>query len=207
VTIVVLTRIHAPATQKTPEFVSQLCPSEDRGHRECRCTNAPAALRAKVKKHASKSPQARRNIRHSLRDGAAAYTCSPRCPGLLATVAGVMRKHRRQRNPSVGRSGPHDFAARLEPRSSCAAHSVHRIPRPTSVTIAIRPSFRARDGRASKGDLPDGARGISAAEWDDGRIAQDGYARCSRARSPFIESAFVELFLATKISDSCDEDI
>jgi hypothetical protein len=72
------------------------------------------SLACKSKKHASKSPQARRNIRHSLHDGAAAYTCSPRCPGLLATVAGVMRKHRRQRNPSVGRSGPHDFAARFD---------------------------------------------------------------------------------------------
>jgi hypothetical protein len=28
-------------------------------------------------------------------------------------VAGVMREHHRQRDPSVGGSGPHDFAARL----------------------------------------------------------------------------------------------
>jgi hypothetical protein len=104
------------------------------------------SLACKSKKHASKSPQARRNIRHSLYDGFAAYTRSPRCPGLLATV--VCGFVTRKRDPSVGGSGPHDFAARFKPRSSRAAQSVHRIPRPTSVTIAIRPSLRARDGRA-----------------------------------------------------------
>jgi hypothetical protein len=33
---------------------------------------------------------------------------------------------------------------------------VHRIPRTTLVTIAKRPSYRARDGRACRDDLPDG---------------------------------------------------
>jgi hypothetical protein len=37
---------------------------------------------------------------------------------------------------------------------SCAIR-VHRIPRPTSVTIAIRPSWWARDARKSARDLPD----------------------------------------------------
>ena len=41
---------------------------------------------------------------------------------------------------SVGASGPHDFAVRLARRSSARRQSVHRIPHPTSVTIAIRPS-------------------------------------------------------------------
>src|SRR5262249_40265876 len=36
-------------------------------------TIAPAALRAKGRKHASKSPQARRTIRHSLHNGVTAY--------------------------------------------------------------------------------------------------------------------------------------
>jgi len=55
----------------------------------------------------------------------------PGVPGLLATVACefVIRKL----DPSVGRSGPRDFAARPGLRSSCAAQGVHRIPRPTSV--------------------------------------------------------------------------
>jgi len=37
---------------------------------------------------------------------------------------------------------------------SCAVR-VHRIPRPTFVTVAIRPSCGHGMGRASKGDLPD----------------------------------------------------
>ena len=40
---------------------------------------------------------------------------------------------------SVGVSGPHDFAVRFK-RLRQRAISVHRIPRPTSVTIAKRPS-------------------------------------------------------------------
>jgi hypothetical protein len=34
----------------------------------------------------------------------------PGAPGFLATVAGAMRKHRRQLGISVGMPGPHDFA-------------------------------------------------------------------------------------------------
>src|ERR1700761_4758749 len=41
-----------------------------------------------------------RNIRHSLRDGFTAYTCAPRSPGLLASVArGLVT---RRFDPSVG---------------------------------------------------------------------------------------------------------
>ncbi len=58
-------------------------------------------------------------------------------PGLFATVInGLLR----QLDASVGASGPHDFAVRFRafvmPRQS-----VHRIPHPTSVTIAKRPFF------------------------------------------------------------------
>src|ERR1700685_4259248 len=41
-------------------------------------------------------------------------------------------------------SGPHGLAVRINARRLRTSR-VHRIPRPTSVTIAIRPSFRARD--------------------------------------------------------------
>jgi hypothetical protein len=41
---------------------------------------------------------------------------------------------------SVGASGPHDFAVRAQCHSSFDIACVHRIPHPTSVTIAIRPS-------------------------------------------------------------------
>ena len=57
---------------------------------------------------------------------------------------------------SVGISGPHDFAVRSPPLRPFAADRVHRIPRPTSVTIAIRPSCGRGTGRGHKDDLPDG---------------------------------------------------
>jgi hypothetical protein len=49
---------------------------------------------------------------------------------------------------------PHDFAVRLSVRSSFARQASTAAP--TFVTIAKRPSQQARDGRASKADLPDG---------------------------------------------------
>jgi hypothetical protein len=47
--------------------------------------------------------------------------------------------------PAIGASGPHDFAVRsnaVRQKRPC----VHRSPHPTSVTIAIRPSWWVRDG-------------------------------------------------------------
>jgi hypothetical protein len=56
----------------------------------------------------------------------------------------------------IGASGPHDFSVRdLDDRLTRGR--VHRIPQPTFVTIAKRPSPRPRDGRKCAFDLPDGA--------------------------------------------------
>jgi len=57
-----------------------------------------------------------------------------------------------QLDASFGASGPHDFAVRLELRSSARRQSVHRIPHPTFVTTAKRPS-RGRDSAESAADL------------------------------------------------------
>jgi hypothetical protein len=81
-------------------------------------------------------------------------TGSPEQPGIpramVLTVSFVISPviglccHRRQRNyfrqldASVEASGPHDFAVRISTfRQACCR--VHRIPCPTSVTIAKRP--------------------------------------------------------------------
>jgi hypothetical protein len=56
-----------------------------------------------------------------------------------------MRKHHRQLDISVGMSGPHDFAVRFRNAFVFRIESVHRIPRPTSVTIAKRPSVQGRE--------------------------------------------------------------
>ena len=52
-------------------------------------------------------------------------------------------KHHRQLDASVGASGPHDFAVRKINAFVFGAACVHRIPCPTSVTIAKRPSVWA----------------------------------------------------------------
>jgi hypothetical protein len=43
-------------------------------------------------------------------------------------------------NAGIEASGPHDFAVRFRNAFVFRTQSVHRIPRPTSVTIAKRPS-------------------------------------------------------------------
>ena len=57
------------------------------------------------------------------------------------------RSNRRRFDASIGASGPHDFAVRELARSSATRNLGHRIPRPTSVTIAIRPSCRRGTAR------------------------------------------------------------
>ena len=70
---------------------------------------------------------------------------------VLSPVTGLVC-HRRQRSclrqldTSVGASGPHDFAVRESAVRLRHCH-VHRIPPPTSVTIAKRPSEEAGPNR------------------------------------------------------------
>ena len=90
---------------------------------------------------------------------------SPRRPGLFDTVACASY---RRLDASIGASEPHDFAVRFsisrqlacdrsrETRPAITSRAqrrrVHRIPFPTSVTIAKRPSV-GRDGRGYSSDL------------------------------------------------------
>jgi hypothetical protein len=81
------------------------------------------------------------NTRHSPRNGFnGCFALSP--------VTGLVC-HRRladtsaRLDTSVGVSGPHDFAVRAQRHSSLDEARVHRIPCPTFVTIAKRPSVWA----------------------------------------------------------------
>jgi hypothetical protein len=56
------------------------------------------------------------------------------------------RSYLRQLDASVGASGPHDFAVRKISAFVNALPHIHRIPYPTFVTIAKRPS--SEDGTA-----------------------------------------------------------
>jgi hypothetical protein len=79
---------------------------------------------------------------------------SLRRSGFFVTVPGVMRSIIARFTPASRRQ---DHAALSSARGAfvvCASRG-HRIPHPTSVTIAIRPSWWARDGRKNAFDLPD----------------------------------------------------
>jgi hypothetical protein len=65
-------------------------------------------------------------------------TVAPRRPGFFAAVTPV-KPASQELDASVGASGPHDFAVRINAVRQRRI-SVHRIPPPTSVTIAKRPS-------------------------------------------------------------------
>ena len=74
----------------------------------------------------------------------------PGAPGCLATVVDAMRMHRRQRDTSVGVSGPRDFAVRLPSfvRMRDARCDETRPSHPTQrfVTFAKAPLDRAGCG-------------------------------------------------------------
>jgi hypothetical protein len=63
-------------------------------------------------------------------------------PGVRALIATVVERNIcfAQLDLSIGRPGPHGFAVRIA-RNVQAHQRVHRIPLPTSVTIAKRPSW------------------------------------------------------------------
>ena len=71
------------------------------------------------------------------------YRALPGEPGFLATVT-PEKLASQELDTSVGVSGPHDFAVRqgiVRPHTCVCRHRrVHRIPHPTSVTTAKRPS-------------------------------------------------------------------
>jgi hypothetical protein len=68
-------------------------------------------------------------LRHSLRDGFTAYTCSPRRDRALLSPPPQRRfRALRERTPTTGASGPHDFTVRPGTFVSCAtaATASHR---------------------------------------------------------------------------------
>ena len=99
---------------------------KERGRRECRMPNAPAALRAM-----KESTQASHH-RYAEQSGIPCamvfglWRALPGVPGLIApvTLPNVLAKL----DLSVGRPGPHAFAVRTRHRSSCAVARVHRNP-------------------------------------------------------------------------------
>src|SRR5580692_10825406 len=88
---------------------------------------------------------------------------SPRGPGFLAPVALWIIPQ--SLTPASGRqdhtTSPSALASFVGATRALRHHCVHRIPLPTFVTIAKRPSSRRRDARKSARDLPDGASALA----------------------------------------------
>jgi hypothetical protein len=129
------------------------------GRRECRASGSPAAS------YADKESIRVSHHRSAERSGTPCaigfngfLRALPGEPGFLVTIPSATRKRCRRVDASIGASGPHDFTVRSPHHSSVDVAGVHRIPRPTSVTIAIRPSPRAQDAGRNARDLPDATR-------------------------------------------------
>ena len=74
---------------------------------------------------------------HSPHSGFNGYSVLSPVTGLFVTVI-LEKLASRKLDASAGASGPHDFAVRVSAVRQ-KRFRVHCIPRPTSVTIAIRP--------------------------------------------------------------------
>src|ERR1700733_8931139 len=86
------------------------------------------------------------NTRHSPRNGFNGFLRALPGDRAFLSPSSLRSLLLKNLNASVGASGPHDFAVRNTPfvraKNYAATHYVHRIPHPTSVTIAKRPSDR-----------------------------------------------------------------
>ena len=131
-----------------PSDARTLCPSDQRGRRECRMRVAPVAACA-TKKHRRQQLQVHRNSRHSLRNGFNGVLRAlpgdraflpPSSVGRTTNLAPVSGRQNHTTSPS---------AKALFVRAMIALQRsrVHRIPFPTSVTIASRPSSGERDAQ------------------------------------------------------------
>ena len=83
----------------------------------------------------------------------------PRDRACLSPYSALTPKRQSRGNAGVEASGPHAFAVRTRV-VVCRHGYVHRIPCPTFRDDREAPLIAGRDARASKGDLPDGERGL-----------------------------------------------
>jgi hypothetical protein len=133
-----MTRRHISAfsRQHSARVLHLPCPSEDRraqGMPGEGFTHGPPA----TKKAGGSHHRFSRINRHSLRNGVTAYTCSRRCTGLVGhRPPGLLTRG------LIPASGDRDHTISPSVPAALVSHGphVHRIPHPTFVTIAKRPS-------------------------------------------------------------------
>jgi hypothetical protein len=125
-----------PRGTECARVMHEQCPSKDRGRRESRVPNAPAALRVKIENT---------QVSHHRFTGIPGLPCAMVLTAYfaLSPVTGLSC-HRRladtsaKLDASVGASGPHDFAVRSLVHSS-RAPKASIASRPTFVTMANAP--------------------------------------------------------------------
>ena len=129
-------------------------PFEINGRRECRASQTPRSLARKRKKRTSFSHRrSAETFRHSPRDRFnGLFRALPGEPGFLATIASAMRSIVAN---LISASGYRDHATSPFAHLPFVIEQVqhHRIPLPTSVTIAKRPFDVERDNANHEGDL------------------------------------------------------
>ena len=117
------------------------CPSRRRGRRECRALNAPVASWAEK----GRRPTSVVTTGSPKRFGtpcAMALRLTPYSPRGIGLVSPRRLRIARKLDTSVEVTGPHGLTVRFSARR-LRTNSVHRIPRPTFVTIATRPPVSA----------------------------------------------------------------
>jgi hypothetical protein len=150
---------------KRPSRAVNRVPQEKRGRRECRMLVAPAASRAKIKKHTSVVTTGPDGFnRHSLRNGFNVYFVIS--PVNRAYLSPSLEKNVCKLDAGVEASGPHDFAVRFGVvRLSTLSRPPH--PAPNVRDDGETPLLWAPDADDSAGDL--GLRSIAA---NRGRLAR-----------------------------------
>jgi hypothetical protein len=140
---------HASAFSRraTPELCQENCPSKNKGAGNAGCPMHPQPRVRKVKNTRVSHHRFTGNAQHSLRDGFNGYFA-------LSPVTGLFC-HRRARGfllenltPASGRQD-HTTSPSASAPLVLRRQNVHRIPLPTFVTTAKRPSLSRRDA-ASK---------------------------------------------------------
>jgi hypothetical protein len=126
-----------------PRFFKFICPSANRGRRECRVRAAPAVSCAKsVHFGAHEHTGSAETLRHPPRNGFTAYFVLSPVSGLVVTVTlrntsrKAWRQHRGARTTRLDRTQQNH-----SPLERC----VHRIPRPTCRDDGDTPLWWARD--------------------------------------------------------------
>jgi hypothetical protein len=172
----VFKRAFAISPRNAPEPLMKLSPIEGVGNAGCPLHPRPrvhlvVVERTRVTTSTPESPDvpARNGFNGFLRALPGDHACLPPSPADMACLSPVEPTCLRELDASVGASGPHDFAVRCNSRPPAVDRSriqrtrpaipsrakrcrVHRIPCPTFVTIAKRPSV-GRDGESSRIDL------------------------------------------------------